>query len=302
MIYNSKKRKLDSQKYTNNKSKKEKLVKIGPGKKSSQSVPIFSANCAGCNNKIKILVYNVNHIGAGMFTLQESHFKRKGRLNSHFSDFEVFESIWKKQKGGTVIGAHKSLSPILIEEYLEDFELLVVEVIIGGKSIRVISGYGPQENWKLEERTPFFSALEEKIVKAKTSEKAVYIQLDANSKLGSTFIQGDPHAQSDNGKIMAGIIQRNAIFVVNGMTEKCVGKFTRQRSTKKRKKASIIDFVIVREEMNDMITSLVIDEKKEHALASYRKTKNGSKVTESDHNSLITHIKAVWKKKQKKEG
>ena len=33
----------------------------------------------------------------------------------------------KKQKGGTLIGAHKSLDPILIEEYSEEFELLVIE-------------------------------------------------------------------------------------------------------------------------------------------------------------------------------
>ena len=262
MIYNSKKRKLDSPKHTNIKSKKKKSVKRGHGKKSLHSVPIFSANCAGCNNKIKSLVDNVNHLGAGIFTLQETHFKRKGRLNSHFSEFEIFESIRKKQKGGTVIGAHKSLSPILIEEYAEEFELLVVEVIFGGKSVRVMTGYGPQENWRLEERTPFFHALEEEIVKAKTSEKAVYIQLDANSKLGPKFIQGDPYEQSDNGKILAGILERNAMYVINGIKEKCVGKFTRQRCTKKRKEASIIDFVIGCEEINDMITKLVVDEKK----------------------------------------
>ena len=65
-----------------------------------------------------------------------------------------------------------------------------------------------------------FKALEEEIVKAKSSEKAVHIQLDANSKLGPNIIQGDPHKQSDNGKILAGIIQRNALFVINGSIEK----------------------------------------------------------------------------------
>ena len=68
----------------------------------------------------------MNQIGAGISILQETHFKRKGRLNSHFSDFEIFEAIRKKQKGGTVIGAHKSLSPILFKDYSEEFELLVV--------------------------------------------------------------------------------------------------------------------------------------------------------------------------------
>ena len=116
----------------------------------------------------------VSHLGAGIFTLQETHFKRKGKLNNVFSEFEVFEAIRPKQKGGTLIGAHKSHDPILIEEYLDEFELLVVDVTIGGK--------------------------EEEIVKAKSSNKLVYIQMDANSKLGPDMIKGDPHAQSDNGK------------------------------------------------------------------------------------------------------
>ena len=137
-------------------------------------MPIFSANCAGCANKVQSLINNVNHIGAAIFTLQETHFKRKGRLNSKFDDFQIFESIRNKQKGGTLIGVHKSLSPILIEEYSEEFELLVVEIQLGGEDIIIISGYGPQENWRLEERAPFFSALEEEIVKAKTSDKAIY--------------------------------------------------------------------------------------------------------------------------------
>ena len=115
------------------------------------------------------------------------------------------------------------------------------------------------------------------------------------------MIQGDPHAQSGNGKILAGIIQRNALFVVNNSEEKCVGKLTRQRSTKKRKEASIIDFVIGCDDIYDMISQLTIDEKRDHVLTSFRKTKNGSKITESDHNSLITNIKAVWKKKLPKE-
>ena len=137
-------------------------------------MPIFSANSAGCANKVQSLINNVNHIGAAIFTLQETHFKRKGRLNSKFADFQIFESIRNKQKGGTLIGVHKSLSPILIEEYSEEFELLVVEIQLGGEDIIIISGYGPQENWRLEERAPFFSALEEEIVKAKTSDKAIY--------------------------------------------------------------------------------------------------------------------------------
>ena len=44
-----------------------------------QNVPIFSANCAGCGKKVQSLVDNVNHLGAGIIILQETHLKE--RLN-----------------------------------------------------------------------------------------------------------------------------------------------------------------------------------------------------------------------------
>ena len=50
--------------------------------------------------------------------------------------------------------------------------------------------------------------------------------------------------------------------------------------------------------MSDMIESLINDEAESLSLASYRKTKNGSKVKELDHNSLITKVKSNWVRKQ----
>ena len=61
--------------------------------------------------------------------------------------------------------------------------------------------------------------------------------MDANSKLGPDFMKGDPHPQSDNGKILAGIIKRNALIVMNSSSKKCKGAITRRRMTKKVKKA-----------------------------------------------------------------
>ena len=80
-----------------------------------------------------------------MFTLQETHYTKKGRCV--VKDFDIFEAIRKgKQKGGTMIGVHKALKPVLINELNDPFELLVVEIKIGDREIRVISGYGPQES------------------------------------------------------------------------------------------------------------------------------------------------------------
>ena len=88
----------------------------------------------------------------------------------------------------TRIGVHENLKPVLIEEYSETFELLVVEIRVEEKEIRVITGYGPQENWETSEKMPFFVALEKEISEARVNGKHVIIEMDANSKLGSTYM------------------------------------------------------------------------------------------------------------------
>ena len=76
-----------------------------------------------------------------------------------------------------------------------------------------------------------------------------------------------------------------------------MGAITKRRVTVDKTEESIIDFVLVCENMDDMVEGLVIDEGKNHALTSFTKTKNRTKVKESDHNSMITNIKASWVKK-----
>ena len=88
------------------------------------------------------------------FTIQESHFTKKGKLK--IENFETFEAIRKKQNGGTIIGINKALNPMLIKDYSDEFELVVVEIKLHNKEIRIISGYGPQETWSEAERLPFF--------------------------------------------------------------------------------------------------------------------------------------------------
>ena len=88
-------------------------------KKKNESLIVFSTNAAGLKTKVQSLKNELNNSNAGVFTIQESHFGKKGKLK--INNFEIFEAIQKKQKGGSMIGAHKALNPILISEYSEDF-------------------------------------------------------------------------------------------------------------------------------------------------------------------------------------
>ena len=111
-----------------------------------------------------------------------------------------------------------SLDPVLVAEYQEEFELIVVETKIANKNIRIKTGYGPQENNK--EKMKFFKAFEKEIASSQLEGKLIIIALDANSKLGKEYIENYPKDQSENGIILAGIIESHALCVANGLTSK----------------------------------------------------------------------------------
>ena len=204
-------------------NKKKHKVKRGgrKHKKKTESLIIFSSNAQGLKSKIQSLKSELKSSNAGGFTIQESHFRKKGKLK--VDNFEIFEAIRNKESGGSIIGAHKSLNPILISEHSDEFELLVVEIQVKNKDIRIITGYGPQESWPEAERISFFVALEQEIAKAEMQGKSIFIEMDSNSKLGPDIISKDPHKQSANGKILSGIIDRHGLIVGNGLASKCVG-------------------------------------------------------------------------------
>ena len=193
------------------------------------------------------------------------------------------------------------MNPILINVYDDPFELVVVEIKIANKEIRVISGYGPQENWTSDNREPFFQALEEEIIKSELAGKSTIIEADFNSKLGTEFIPKDPNPQSENnGKVLANIIKRQKLTVANGLVQ-CDGTITRKRVTTQRTEESAISFVLVSEDLVDSIVSVKIDEKREHVLTRLTRTKTGHEKVESDHNVIETTLNMAWNRETKQK-
>ena len=119
------------------------------------------------------------------------------------------------------------------------------------------------------------------------------IELDANSKLGPQIIPGDIHCQSENGKILAGIIERHGLVLGNSL-DQCEGVITRKRVTKNGTEESVIDFVIMSSDLKREVESIRIDEEREHVLTKIVKTKKGIVKVESDHNTIISRLKLSW--------
>ena len=73
--------------------------------------------------------------------------------------------------------------------------------------IRIINGYGPQEDEPIVSRLTFWQSLEQEIVAAKNSNCMVLAQMDANAKLGKHVIKHDPHDISENGRLLKSLIK-----------------------------------------------------------------------------------------------
>ena len=72
----------------------------------------MSTNAAQLQGKLNSFKGELKYSNVGLFTVQETHYSSKGKVK--IEGYEIFEAIRKKDKGGTMIGAHKGLKPILI--------------------------------------------------------------------------------------------------------------------------------------------------------------------------------------------
>ena len=236
----------------------------------------------------------------GIFTVQETKSRKKGKHS--LENYVIFEAIRNKFGGGSMIGVHESLNPVLISSYEEDFELIVIQTKIGNKVIRFITGYGPQEGWDESDKLPFFIALDQEVGKAHLEGISVYISMDANSKLGPEYIPGDLHNMSKNGEVLSEIIEKNALIVANGLPDKSEGVVTRQRITEDGNiEKSTIDFVIISQDLEEFIEKVKIDEERHNVLTKVTKHKNGTTTkSEADHNVIETDLNIKWNKSVKK--
>ena len=105
--------------------------------------------------------------------------------------------------------------------------------------------------------------------------------MDANAKVGFEIIKKDPHCQSQNGRLLVGLIERQNLSILN-TSELCEGVITRHRKTINGDEKSVIDYIIVCDFLLQYLERMIIDEPRIFVLTKYAKRTK----TESDHNLL----------------
>ena len=145
--------------------------------------------------------------------------------------------------------------------------------------------YPIEHHYPEDVRICFFARLEQETILSSLQGCYTCIQLDANAKLGSNIIEGDPHQMSGKGQLLWGMVERNDLIVCNAQ-DICKGVITRRETTRGTEE-SVIDFLILSKELFEHLTNVTVDEGINFSLARYTKIKSGVKDTESDHNPII---------------
>ena len=220
----------------------------------------------------------------------------KTMLRSKIQGYEAFSKPRKRADGGGLLSLVKSdLSPVEVSNCDGDTELLIVEILVGKIKIRIINAYGPQEydsNGKVAE---FWEELEKEVIKAKNENYCVLIGMDANAKVGHTVIQNDPNPTSSNGKLLLGMIHRQNLVVLNS-DPRCEGTITRYRKTVSGEEASVIDYILVDEQLSLHFESMFIDEDRTFVVSKVANKKGGRVKKVADHNMLMATSKLKYQK------
>ena len=179
-------------------------------------------NCAGIKNKTDSLFNMIKTLNIGILYLQETKLYSKGQIN--IQNFVIFETNRPQNGGGGLLTAvHEKFQPSLIQTEQDNPDILIVQCEISNNCVRLINGYGPQENDPMNEKMKFFTSLETAILNGISNGYLICAELDANSKIGMENLKSDPNHISANGQLLMELVNRNRLIVVNS-SSKCTGE------------------------------------------------------------------------------
>ena len=258
----------------------------------------MSANANSLKNKLTSLKFNIAQLHPHIIVVQETKIKRKSQIE--LSGYQTYPTIRGDSGGGIMIACLSSLDPVLIYEGDAECEVLVVQVTLKSKPLRVIAGYGPQECSPAVVRETYRNTVEEQVECAYLAGCMVLIAEDANAKLGPELLSNDPHTISENGKLLAAMIRRQNLCLIND-SDKCQGgPITRRRNLKNKAdpEESCIDFMITSKDLGNDLESALIDSDQLYTLTKFTTTKGVPSIKKSDHYTLAANFSIEWTEKK----
>ena len=249
---------------------------------------MFGVNAAVIKCKLDSLQEILKRLQPQIWAVQETKLKPNEKIKCEAADnFQMFYLYRQdSQGGGLVLGVDKEIESTLVREGNDAVEAIVVQVRIETLTVKIIVGYGPQENALMEKKEKFWEFLEDEIVKADLENHGLIIQMDGNLHAGPNVVKNDPNSQNINGKLFMKFLERNPnLFVANNLNI-CQGTITRKRVLENRTEKAILDFFIMNEIMRPLLLEMVIDEERDFCLSNFSQIRQNKRVIETDHNLM----------------
>ena len=262
------------------------------------NLSIIGTNAAGLKSKLESFSHIMNKFRPTICTIQETKNNKIGLVK--LPGYQLFEKTRKNRGGGGLLTCvDENTNPVLISNCKDDTEILTVEANMENKKIRIINGYGPQEDDDIQDILGFWQDFEGEVIKAKDDGCFILIEMDANAKVGRDIITGDNHIMSSNGKLLLDVIDRQDLVIANSL-DICKGVVTRVREFENRAEKSTIDYIIICRELVKYMSEMVIDEDRIYTLARYTNKNSGKKIIKSDHNILYGTFSIIFDRKPRK--
>ena len=199
--------------------------------------------------------------------------------------YEGVANNYKRGKEGLAVAARIGafLSVEKVSENLEN--IFCVRITYPELILRMIVCHGPQEDDESEIRRNFFDNLAVEIECSRVAGETPIVVGDMNAKI--SLENGGIVAESFNGKFFKEMVEVSEMNVAN-FHENAIGKWTRiQNSKKKGTVKSVLDYILTDDQMNSLITEVLIDEEKYSTPFRVTKSKKANKITYTDHCSMF---------------
>ena len=158
--------------------------------------------------------------------------------------------------------------------------------------MRFIVAHGPQETDNPEVKHAFYESLMIEIERGKASDDNVVVLGDMNARIQKEVSENEETKIKDistNGTHLKEVVDKYELDVLN-FHQNSVGKWTRIQKKKATTEKSVIDYVLVEDNLKNRVKSVIIDEDKLYTpwRTTYRKKQR--QITFSDHTAIITTV------------
>ena len=256
---------------------------------SPDKLQIYYNNINGYASKKESLRQICKSLSPDIITLCET--KLSTNAKPKIEGYEVIVSSCKKGKEGFLF-AVKENTVLSAEKLSESNEknILTVRITYPQCVIRVIIAHGPQETDEMESRTEFYEALMVEIERGQASEDNVIVVGDMNARIRPTESKPEEiHHASNNGKLLKELVEKYQLRVLN-FHQKAIGKWTRIQNSKKGTEKSIIDYILVEDNLKGRVDRILIDEDKLYTPWRLKSCRRKRRIIFSDHTAIITTI------------